>query len=857
MQLITTHTGCDFDALASMVAVKKLYPEAKLCFSGSPSREVRDFMHVYGWLIPIEKISEKDLKKVKKLILVDTRWKDRIGMFGRLVGKKQVKIHIYDHHPSHPEDIKADRGVCKDVGATVSILIDLIKKRKIPISSFEATLFGLGIYEDTGSLSFFSTTSFDLRAVAYLLDKGAKLEFISNFLNSGLTEKQDALLRDFLNKARVLSINGVEVVVITTQIEEFVGGLSLPLHKFIDFKNPDVVFAIVCSGDKIFILARSRLPFVNVDDILSEFGGGGHNLAASVRLKDTQIKKVEEKLVHILQENIHSPLTIENIMHLPARFVFPEMQAGEVKEILDKEGLEVIPVQEQGKITGIISRQKVEHIVSYNSASSPIKSYYSRKFVAVHPSLSLKKAQRIIIEEEVPWLLVFQGESFLGVVTSFDIFKAFDGNFSQDSLKSLLEKKVPPYIMRTLIEAGKLANRMGFSVFIVGGFVRDLLLGNENLDIDLVVEGEGIVFARELARNLRAELTVHPKFGTATINVSEDFKLDVVTSRHEFYSHPGALPVVEKAALKEDLFRRDFTVNAMAISINPSDFGKLLDFFGGKKDLENKRVRVLHPKSFIDDPTRIFRAIRFEQRYRFSIDNKTERLIKEALQEHVFRQVSGKRIKEEILQILEEDRPGNMIRRMKALGVLEFIHPGIRLTASKDKIMDELVDAIARYEVLKGERSRRWLVRLALLLDKMEKEKVKNFCQRYSFTREEKEVLFVSIAGSRQIITKLKAVRMRPSSIYYLLESYPPEALILTVARTKSKLVKRRIISYLSSLCKVKLEISGEDLKKLNYKPSPEFSRILEEVKKAKLNGVVKTKEEEIEFIRKKFLSRR
>lgn len=855
MQVITTHTGGDFDALASMMAARKLYPEAKLCFSGPPSREVRDFMHLYGWMIPVDKFDEQDLGRIRKLILVDTRWKSRVGIFGRLVGKKEVQIHIYDHHSPHPEDIKGDKEISMQVGATTSILVDLIRKRGISINSFEATLFGLGIYEDTGSLSFFSTTSFDLSSVAYLLKKGAKLEFISSFLNPGLTEKQDLLLKDFLEKARTIYINGVEVVLIATEVKEFMGGLSLPLHKFIDLKNPDVVFAMVHSQDKVFIMARSRLPFVNVDDILSRLGGGGHNLAASAILKDTSLKKVEQKLFPLLGENIHSPLKVGNAMRSCVRCVFPEMRAGEVRQIMEKEGLEVVPVQRENKIAGVVSRQKVEHIIKYNTTDAPIKSYYSRKIVSVPPSFSLKRAQKVMMEEEVPWLLVFQEKSFLGIITSFDIFKAFHRESSPDNLKPLLEEKVPARIMRILARAGEFASRMGFLVFIVGGFVRDLLLGNENLDIDLVVEGDGITFAKKLARDLGADLSLHPKFGTATLNISENFKLDVATSRREFYPRPGALPSVEKASLREDLFRRDFTVNAMAISIIPSDFGKLVDFFGGKEDLESFRVRVLHPKSFMDDPTRIFRAIRFEQRYGFCIEQGTEKLIREALRENVFRRISGKRIKEELIQILEEDRPRSMIRRMKKLGVLKAVHPGVYVTAPRERILDQLIDAIARYEILKGKRSRRWLIRMALLLDGLRREEIENFCRRYSFTREEKGALFATSKESREIISSLRAPRMKPSSIYYLLKSYPPEALILAMARTKSSGVKKRIILYLSSLDKVKLQISGNDLKKMNYKPSPRFSHILDEVKKAKLNGMVKTKEEEIEFIRKNFCS--
>jgi len=856
MQIITAHTGCDFDALSSMVAAGKLYPEAKLCFSGVLSREVRDFMRLYGWMVPVVKVSRKDLDKVKRLILVDTRWINRIGIFKDLIGKKGVEIHIYDHHPPHPGDIQGDAGVCREVGATTSILVDLIKKRGIPVTPFEATLLCLGIYEDTGSLSFSSTTSLDLQSAAFLLERGANLELISSFLNRGLSEKQNLLLKSFLENSKIKMINGVEIFIIGVEIEDFVGGISLPLRKFIDLKNPDVTFAIVRSKEKVYLMARSRNPSINVGEILSFFKGGGHNLAASAIIKNKDIEEVERELYRVLEKNIHPGITVGQIMRSPVSTVSPDTPVGEVEKIMQEDDLEILPVQEKQEIIGVISREKVKNVISHSSINSPVKSYYSRKFISISPFISLKKAQQTMMEEDVSYLFVFQGEKFMGVLTGLDLFKAFhkdSRDFSSENLKDKLKEKVPPGIVDILLRAGKLAYSMGWSVFIVGGFVRDLLLGNENFDIDLVIEGDGILYAEKLSEELGANLTIHRDFGTATLNLSENFKLDIATSRREFYPRPASLPHVKPAPLKEDLFRRDFTVNAMAISINPPDFGRLIDFFGGRRDLRERKVRVLHVRSFIDDPTRIFRAIRFEQRYNFCIEKVTERLIKLALREGVFQLLSGKRIKEELKQILEEDRPERNVYRMQKLGILKVIQPGIYLNSSREMIFDKLIDTIARYEILTGEKSKRWLIRLSVLLRDLTEEEIENFCSKYSFTREERETILASSKKADEIVERLTVPEMKPSSIYYLLRSYPSEALILAMAIAKDDIVEKRIVLYLSHLQKIELEITGDDLKKMGYKPSPEFSRILEETKKAKLDGLVKTVEEEVEFIRKNF----
>jgi len=868
MQVITTHSASDFDALASMVAAGKLYPKAKICFPGSLSREVRDFMHLYGEMIPVVKIEEKDLSQITQLIIVDTRWINRIGMFRKVVEKREAEIHLYDHHPDYPEDIQGDWGLCKEVGATTSILVKLIKKRGISITPFEATLFALGIYEDTGSLSFSSTTPLDLESVSFLLSQGANLEFISSFLNRQLTEKQLLLLNSFLKEAKIYCVNGVDVVIITVKVDEFIGGLSLPLHKFINLKNPDVVFALIEAKDRIYLLARSRITSVNVGNILSYLGGGGHDFAASALIKDKDIREVEAALYEVLKKEIKPRVTVDKIMRNVPEIVSPQTLVKDVKKIMQVNSLNILPVGDRGQIVGTISREQVDHLIAHSSDNACLKEYFSHKFYSISPFTSLRRAQEMMLKKETSHLLVFKNNNLVGILTSFDLLSVFypaRKDFVRKSrddkkelvkgenIKDILKRKIPFKIMRVLIRAGQVGEEMGYRIFIVGGFVRDMLLGIENLDIDMVVEGEGISFAQELSRELGAQVLAYAEFGTATLTLSDEFKLDIATSRKEFYPRPAALPKVRPAPLKEDLFRRDFTVNSMAVSINPGSFGKLIDFFGGREDLKEKKVRVLYPQSFIDDPTRIFRAIRFEQRYGFHIERNTQKSIKLALEEGVFHKLSGKRVKEELIQILEEDHPEKSLDRMEELGILEMVHPKIHLTEEKKEILNRLIDAIAIYETLWGERVKRWLVRFCVLLEDLEVEEITQLSSKYTFTREERQILIGARENVKSILKELETPEVLPSFIYYLLQPFSSEVLLLAMAKAKSKIVKKRILSYLSHLQKVKIEVDGEDLKKLGYKPSPKFSQILEEVKKARLNEIVKTKEEEISFIKKYF----
>jgi len=875
LKVITTHVGMDFDALASLVAAKKLYPEAKICLPTPISSEVKQFMAIYGKIIPHLPAEEIKLANVTQLILVDTRWVNRIGPFRELVGREGVKVHIYDHHPPHPNDIQGDRELCQEVGATTSILTELLREKKIPITPIEATLLILGIYEDTGSLSFASTTPLDLKAAGFLLSQGASLELISSFLNRPLTERQMALFNDFIERAKIRIINGVEVIIIVTEVDEFVGGLSLPLHKFIDLKNLEVVFALIKAKKRIYIIARSRTLSVNVSEILSPLGGGGHNFAASALIKEQNIKEVEERLHHLLKEKIKPRQTVRDVMSFPVRFVSPRTSLKEAKDLMIKYGISTFPVLEKGKVLGIISREKVDHVMAHNSGKAPLKSYLSPKVFTVSPHLSLKKAQGIMMDEEARILLVLDNGKLVGILKGPDLLHAFhesaqgfrhsESSFSEREfpgsgeprfsvVRDLLEKKIPKRIQKVLEQGGRVAQRMGFRAFIVGGFVRDLLLGIENLDVDLVIEGDGIEFATELARQLKGELKRHRGFGTATIILPHGFKLDVATSRSEFYPFPAALPQVKPAPLSEDLARRDFTVNTMAIDISPSSFGLLIDFFGGQEDLRRKKVRVLHPRSFIEDPTRIFRAIRFEQRYDFQIDKESEKLIQDVLKGEIFQRLSRERIREELVQILKEDEPEKTIHRLQDFRILKAIYPKIELTPQKEKELNYLVDVFAHFEVLSKEKSKRWLIRLLLLLEDLNEEEVRDFCGRYKFTREDQNAIISGRLEAERLIKSLRSPGLLKSSfIHSLLRSVPQEALLFTMAKAQDKLVKKRILLYLTRLRLVEIEVDGKDLKSMGYKPSPRFSQILEEVRRARLDGLVKNKKEEINYIKEKF----
>ena len=319
MKVITTHLNADFDSLASMLAAKKLYPEAALVFPGALENNLREFLSLLQVSIDIKKVKEIKLEEIDTLILVDTKLASRIGVFAGVLKKTDVHIHIYDHHPSHAKDIHGEIEVIKEVGATVTLLVQILEEKGIDISPEEATIFALGVYEDTGFLTFNSTTSDDLIIAAHLRSYGAQLEIIADFINKELTAEQVCLLNEAIKNKESIVIQDIEVVITMVSINKYVGDISILAHKLRDMENISVLFLLVRMEDRIHIVARSRLNDVDVNEIVSEFGGGGHSGAASATIKNLTLIQVKERLISSLKKNISSPKSAGEIMSSPVK----------------------------------------------------------------------------------------------------------------------------------------------------------------------------------------------------------------------------------------------------------------------------------------------------------------------------------------------------------------------------------------------------------------------------------------------------------------------------------------------------------------------------------------------------------
>lgn len=418
-------------------------------------------------------------------------------------------------------------------------------------------------------------------------------------------------------------------------------------------------------------------------------------------------------------------------------------------------------------------------------------------------------------------------------------------------MKSYL-KKLPSQLQEIINVAKGLSFGLGFRAYLVGGFVRDIILGVSNFDMDIVVEGNGLRFAEELSSKLSGKLTRHRRFGTGTVITADKLKIDVATARKEIYAHPAALPIVSPGSIKDDLARRDFTINAMAISIGEEDFGSFIDFFSGQEDLSRKFIRVLHDLSFIDDPTRILRAIRFQQRYGLRIEPHTLRLFKESLGLCMLERVDKQRIRDEIILLLKEGEPLKYIRSIKHLTGFSFINHKIKLDKKKTLFLQSAARRISWFtENFPRKRLLdTWLIYFTVLLDGLSKREAGLLCRKLALRLGDTKRILSYKSVARYLIIQLSKREIPASKIYRLLESLSYEVIILISAKARNPTVRLRIEDFLKVYNGMRLHITGEDLKSLGVKPSPYFKKILTRALYAKIDNRFTTKEEELEFAR-------
>lgn len=867
MEIITSHNALDFDGLAGMVAAGKLYPGAVKVFSGTIAKNVKQFMALYKDSLMIKQAKEIDAAQLERLIIVDTASANRLGQLKSLAFNKNIDIHIYDHHPSAEEDLRGSLNEIHLIGAATTILVEQIMTANINISPFDATILALGIYEDTGSLLFSSTTSRDVSAVAYLLNCGANLSVIANFMEEPFSNEQRQIMQSLLSSARHFEVNNSTIVIAESESHDFIPGLDIVTFRLFEMDNCDAAFVIAQMEGKINVVARSRTNNIKVNEVLKELGGRGHEKAASAVIKGKNCEEVSLLIRESLSKNVNPGAVARDIMSTPVRTIPPEITMEEAGRIMLRYGYTGMPVVQDNEMVGVISRRDVDKARIHELGHAPVKGFMSSQVLSIKPDTPIDDIQKLMVEFDIGRLPVIDDGRLAGIVSRTDILRILHGedypedhtllyNLSDGSetanFQQLMQDRLPSRILSILQTAGELAEIKNNKVYCVGGFVRDLLLRVPNYDVDLVVEGDGMKLAHDLAARLGGKARIHERFGTAVVKLGDGTKLDVATARTEYYEFPAALPKVERSSIREDMYRRDFTINTLAICLNPSQFGELIDYFGGRIDLQKGLIRILYNFSFVEDPTRILRAIRFEQRYRFKIEPDTLHFACDAIERRMLGKLSYKRILQELILILNENDPVPALKRMNEIGVWKYILPEIKL----EKLNEATLRRIPMVMVWWQERyckpdTRSWLVYIIYILSCLTEKQINVFLSRYSLDARAQRSIRESLQINQLAVKITEDPNIRSGELYKLAGGFTNETIICLLLSLKDENAWERVVKFLDLRETAKVETNGFDLIKLGLKQGPYFKLILEKLYELKLNQEVNTREEEVNMIKK------
>ena len=840
-QVIATHGNTDFDGFGAMLAARLLYPGAVVAV-GALNRNVRDFYRLHAEeLGAVVEAARLEPGAIRRLIVVEVRHASRLGELEPVALDPNVEKAVFDHHGEGdiPDWVDPDAAVLSTDGALTTTLVGILAERELRPTPLEATAFALGIHEDTGSLTYSTTTQRDIDALAWCLRHGARQERVAEYLHTPLAATERDLLYALMEALEPVDVRGEELLLAAIAWPTYVEGVSNLAHKIVDLTDTRALVLLVEMDRRVFAVARSRTDAIDASVLAAALGGGGHAQAASA-IARVSLGEARGRVFEALERVQTEPRRARDVMSTPPRSVAPEGTVREAMMLCQRYGQSGVFVVDGGRLVGSVSREDLDRAIGHGLAHAPVRGIMSSRVATAAEESTLAELQRSVTTADDGRVAVLQHGELVGVVTRADLLRELEGaepRPSQEGESIAAELRAIERLRPVVDAVGSLGDRAE-GVYVVGGTIRDILLGEENFDVDVAVEGDAISFARALAETLGGRITPHEKFGTAIVSYAAGERVDVVTTRTEFYDSPGALPTVERAGLREDLFRRDFTINAMAASLKPADFGLLVDPFGGRADLDAGLLRVLHNLSFIEDPTRIFRAIRYEARSGLRLEEHSARLARACVEMGLVGDLSSARLRDELVQLLEDPGATAGIRRLGELGVDRAVHPHLkgdeeaaRLFARALELRDELgVDMPA------------WRLGVAVLAREMTSDEAYDWLERLRVRRRDVDRIVGAVAVAPRMAERLRRERLDPSQIVALADPFAPDGPLLALALEEQPALRE----YFARLRTIELEIDGDDLVAMGLEESPRIGDVLSELRKRKLNGELDGRESEL-----------
>lgn len=861
MHIILTHVNADFDAVAGLLGAYKRFPSATPILPKRLNRNVQEFILHYNSILPFvawDDIEWDAIPIIDQVILVDTQ---QIPTLAGITSTTQIKI--IDHHS--PKDDLPVNAVFEGqvLGAVTTLLVENIQEQGSSLTSIEATLLALGIYSDTGSLTYGSTTSRDVKAAAWLLDQEADLEIVRQFLHQPLNEKQQTLYDDLLTKVDTRIVYGHTISVASTKIDHYVEQINSVTQHVSNLLDPSALFVLVEMPNSLQIVSRAKGGILNANDITRKFGGGGHSRAAAAHIKNGKIDDILSRLWSLIHTYTKPEVTVADLMSYGVQTVSSNEKLLDISARLRRIGHEGYPVIKNNQVVGLLTRRDIDRALEHQLTDITVQDVMQAGTITLRPTTSVTQLEHLIVDSgwgQIP--VIDEYNMLIGIVTRTDLIKHWASvhpEIPQTSIQmdtQTFQAVLGDVVTNLIQHITKIAQQSDINIYLVGGIVRDLFLERSNYDIDFVVEGDAIAFAQQVSEHLGGTFTSYRPFGTAkwildsTILKNLDLPsgtlpthIDFATSRNEFYDQPTALPTVYNSSIKLDLHRRDFTINTLAIQLSPLSMqGHVLDFYNGLRDLHNKHIRVLHSMSFIDDPTRILRAIRFEQRLGFTLESRTAELITIALP--MLQRITGERLRNELNLLLKEAHPETGLQKLQQRGVLEAIHPAFTITNDLTRNFDIIRKWYSENTPDEDLPEFFWHIIMAQISFK----NVPDICERLLFSKTMAQSL-QDTATLLQAPKQLTEMEARPSMIYQQLKDIGEVALIVAMLISSDKTVHDNIHHYLHISRFIQPTIDGNMLKQRGLPAGAEYRMILDKLRSAYIDGTIQTPTEEYELL--------
>ncbi len=905
MNLILCHTTADFDTLGAAVGLACLYPGSRIVLTGGAHPAVKAFLALHRDEYPLIERRAVTVPMIRSITVVDSHQRSRVGVAATWLDhaiSTQLPITIYDHHTESRPDMPGEYHI-ESVGATTTLVVEALQQSDKQISSTEATVMALGIHVDTGSLTFAQTTPRDAYALAWLMEQGANQQTIAEAVEHGLSGTLQGLLSTALDTTKIQQVEGYAVGTVYLETANFVPGLSgLASHLMVLLRLDSLLLGAVYTSKakpRLTLISRTRPQTgMNCRKLLQPYGGGGHVCAAAANLTTHEPEHVFNQLCEAVVQSHSQSVTAQDVMSSPVRTIRPATTVADAQRILLRYGHSGLCVADDtGKLQGIISRRDIDLALHHGFSHAPVKGYMTLSLKTVAPTTPLNEIQSLMVTYDVGRLPVLDGNELVGIVTRTDVLRQMYPlqSVNGDLLPSLktnvyerLQTSLQAYptaleseeLWTLLTHIAQAAQQRGWHLYLVGGAVRDLLLAPQETavslkDIDLVVdsfrspvvEGAGVVLAQQVQKQYsEAELQVHGEFQTAALiwrakAGHAPLMIDIATARTEFYPYPAANPEVEPSSIRQDLYRRDFTINAMAIRLTSPQPGLLLDFFGGYLDIQQRQVRVLHANSFIEDPTRIFRAVRFAVRLGFAIDAQTEIFIRYAVDSGIYTDLQAQqtkkrlpalqtRLKAELTYIFQADYWAQSLGLLDKLGALSCLHPDLAIDAELWRQMHRAGRWRQRFveEVGQDIGVEPWLIRLEVLLARVDARS--QIATNLQLPLRSIQRLAQLPKAENTLATEFYHTQnLCPSVIYQILAAHDLPTLLLISVRHPRQ-IGTYIWQYVTQLIHIRPPINGNHLKQLGYPPGPLYRQILTALTYAALDGDITSSVDAEDYLR-------